>query len=76
MQTDTTTLTCLTNDNGFTCTTPAIFSGGDMFISLLLLIFLVITIISLTIESIFYVKIYKEYQIWSSDIEGKQNIKI
>lgn len=76
MQTDTITLTCLTNDLGQTCTTPAIFSGGEMFISLLLLIFLVITIIYLAVKSIFYIKIFKKYEKYSHDIEGKEFIKL
>ena len=76
MQTDLITITCLTNDTGQTCTTPAIFSGGEMFISLLLLVFLIISIIYLVIKSVFYVKIYKRYERYSGDIEGKEFIDL
>ena len=76
MQTDTITLTCLTNSDGFNCSTPSFFSGGDMFISLLLIIFLVISIIYLAIKAIFYVKIHKNYDIRHSDFLSKENINI
>lgn len=77
MQTDTITLTCLNNSDGFSCTTPSFFSGGDMFISLLLIIFLVISIIYLSIKAIFYVKIHKRYSMRQSEFNGaKEQIKI
>lgn len=72
MQTDTINLTCTNNTDGFNCTTPSIFSGGDMFISLLLLIFLIISIIYLSLKAIFYVKVFKRYERYSNDIEGKE----
>ena len=61
MQTDTITITCSNNSDssGFVCTTPSIFSGGDMFISLCLVILIVLAIIVLVVKSIFYVKYFK-----------------
>lgn len=75
MQTDTITTTCLNNSDGFTCTTPAYFSGGDMFISLLLLIGLVLGIIAILKKSIFSVNVHKEYT-GVNQIEGKEHYKI
>ena len=62
MQTDTITLTCNNVSGGFVCTTPAIFSGGEMFISLILLVFLIIYIIQLVVKAVFYVDYFKKQQ--------------
>jgi hypothetical protein len=62
MQTDTITLSCTNNSGGFTCTTPAIFSGGDMFISFLLLVFLIMYIIQLVVKAVFYINYFKKQQ--------------
>lgn len=75
MQTDTITLTCSNTSGGFTCTTPSFFSGGEMFISALLLIFLVIEIIKLVIKAVFYVDIHKHY-LGVNQLEGKENYKL
>jgi hypothetical protein len=75
MQTDTITLTCSNTSGGFTCTSPAVFSGGEMFISFLLLIFLVITIIKLVIKSVFYIQIHKKY-LGVNQLEGKEEYTI
>ena len=61
MQTDTITLTCLTNADGFNCTTPSIFSGGEMFIGLELLILIIFSIISMVAVAIFSIKVHKKY---------------
>jgi hypothetical protein len=77
MQTDNITITCLNNTDGsgFNCTTPAIFSGGDMFISLLLIIGLVLAIISMVQKGIFSVSVHKEYT-GVNEIEGKHHYKL
>lgn len=75
MQTDTITITCSNTSGGFTCTTPAIFSGGEMFISSLLLVFLVIYIIQLVVKAVFYIPIHKKY-LGVNQLEGKENYKI
>ena len=75
MQTDLITLSCTNIDGGFTCTTPAIFSGGEMFISFLLLIGLVLAIIALIRKGIFSVSVHKEYQ-GVNQWEGKETYKI
>lgn len=62
MQTDTITLSCTNNTNGFNCTTPSFFSGGEMFISLLLLVFLIIYIIQLVVRAVFYIDYFKKQQ--------------
>ena len=61
MQTDTITLTCLTNADGFNCTTPSFFSGGEMFIGLELLILIIFSIISMVAVAIFSIKVHKKY---------------
>jgi hypothetical protein len=61
MQTDTITLTCLNNADGFNCTTPSIFSGGEMFISLELLILIVFSMIAMIAEAIFVVSVHKKF---------------
>ena len=61
MQTDTITLTCLTNADGFNCTTPSFFSGGEMFIGLELLILIIFSIISMVAVAIFSVKVHKKF---------------
>ena len=75
MQTDTITLTCENVSGGQVCTTPAFFSGGDMFISFILLIFLVIEIIKLVIKGVFYIQIHKEYT-GVNILEGKEHYKL
>jgi len=61
MQTDIITLTCLNNADGFNCTTPSIFSGGEMFISLELLILILFSIIAMVAWAIFAVKVHKKF---------------
>ena len=61
MQTDTLTLTCSNTANGFTCTTPSFFSGGDMFISLCLVILIVLAIISMVAKAIFTISVHKQF---------------
>jgi len=61
MQTETITLTCLTNPDGFDCTTPSIFSGGEMFIALELLILIIFAIISMVAVAIFSLKVHKKF---------------
>jgi len=75
MQTETINITCLNNSEGFTCTTPSIFSGGEMFISLLLLIGLVFALIALLRKGIFSVSVHKEFTGVNS-MEGKEHYKI
>lgn len=75
MQTETITITCLNNENGFTCTTPSIFSGGEMFISLLLLIGLILAIIALLRKGIFSVSVHREFQ-GVNQWEGKEKYKL
>jgi hypothetical protein len=75
MQTDTITLICSNTSGGFTCTTPSIFSGGEMFISLLLLVFLIVYIIELVVKAVFYVDVHKKY-LGINQLEGKENYKI
>jgi uncharacterized membrane protein YhdT len=78
MQTENVSTTCTynTDGKGFYCITPAWFSGGDMFLSFLLLIILFVGIISLVIKSIFYIEIHKKYQKFTDDIAGKEDFKI
>jgi hypothetical protein len=71
MQTDTITLTCVNNNTGFVCSTNSIFSGGEMFISLLLIIGLIMAIISMVVIGIFSVKIHKKY-LGVNQMEGKE----
>ena len=71
MQTDTITLTCVNNDDGFICTTNSIFSGGEMFISLLLIVGLILGIISMVAIGIFSIKIHKKY-LGVNQLEGKE----
>jgi hypothetical protein len=61
MQTDTITLTCSNNSSGFNCTTPSIFSGGEMFISLCLVVLILLAIISMVSVAIFSIKVKKTY---------------
>ena len=75
MQTSTITITCLNDTGGFTCTTPSFFSGGEMFISLLLLIGLILGIIALLRRGIFSVSVHKKYQ-GVNQMEGKETYKI
>lgn len=75
MQTDLLTITCTNIDGGFTCTTPSFFSGGEMFISLLLLIGLVLAIIALLRKGIFSVSVHRKYQ-GVNQWEGKEEYKI
>lgn len=75
MQTDTITLTCTDVSGGFTCTTPAIFSGGEMFISLMLFIGLILAIISMLRAGVFSVSVNKKY-LGVNQIEGKEIYKI
>lgn len=75
MQTDTITTTCINTDTGFTCNTPAFFSGGDMFISLCLVILILISIISLVEKAIFSISVHKKY-LGVTEIEGKEIYKI
>ena len=75
MQTDTITISCTTTGANMTCTTPSFFSGGEMFISLLLLIFLVIEIIKLVTKAVFYVDIHKKY-LGVNQLEGKEVYKL
>lgn len=75
MQTETITISCLNIEGGFNCTTPSIFSGGDMFISFLLLVGLVLAIIALLRKSIFAVDVHRKYQ-GVNQWEGKEDYKI
>lgn len=77
MQTDTITLTCTNNIIGTdnVCTTPSIFSGGDMFISLELLILIIFAIIALVSKAIFAVSVHKKY-LGVNQQEGKEIYKI
>ena len=75
MQTDNIITTCLNNSDGFTCTTPSFFSGGDMFISFLLLLGLIFVIIGLLSKAVFAVKVHKEYT-GVNQMEGKEHYKI
>ena len=63
MQTDLITLTCSNNAIGTdnVCTTPSIFSGGEMFIGLELLILIIFSIISMVAVAIFSVKVHKKF---------------
>ena len=63
MQTDLITLTCSNNVIGTdnVCTTPSIFSGGEMFIGLELLILIIFSIISMVAVAIFSIKVHKKY---------------
>ena len=61
MQTDLITLTCSNTDAGFTCTTPSIFSGGDMFISLCLVVLIVLAIIAMVGQAIFAIAVHKKF---------------
>jgi hypothetical protein len=61
MQTDLITLTCLDATGGQTCTTPAIFSGGEMFIGLELLVLILFSIIVMISVAIFSIKVNKKY---------------
>ena len=75
MQTENITLTCLDTTEGFNCTTSSIFSGGEMFISLLLLIIIILGIIALLRKGIFSVSVIKDYQ-GVNQLEGKENYKL
>ena len=75
MQTELITISCENTETGFLCTTPSIFSGGDMFISLLLLVGLILGIIALVKQGIFSVSVHKEYQ-GVNQMEGKEKYKI
>lgn len=54
---------------------PSYYNGGDVFISLMLLIGLVLGIVALTNNRISKIKTYKEYT-GVNEIEGKQHYKI
>jgi hypothetical protein len=54
---------------------PSYYNGGDIFISLMLLIGLVLAIVALTNNRISKIKTYKEYT-GVNEIEGKQHYKI
>jgi hypothetical protein len=75
MQTETITLTCLNNLDGFNCTTDSIFSGGEMFISLELLVIIIFILIHFIIRGVLSVKTHKEYQ-GVNQPEGKEKYRI
>ena len=75
MQTDLITLTCENNTNGFVCTTPAIFSGGEMFISIMLMLIFLLGLMAMIKSHIFAVSIHKEYT-GNNTQEGKEHFKI
>ena len=77
MQTNLITITCSNNETGTenVCTTPAWISGGEMFISLELLILIVFAIISFVAKAIFVVAVHKKY-IGVNQKEGKEIYKI
>ena len=75
MQTDTITIECVNNSTGFTCTTPSFFSGGEMFIALLLLIGLIIAIIQIVIKNVSSVRVHREF-LGVNSPEGKEKYKI
>ena len=77
MQTDTITLTCADNSGGFTCTTPSFFSGGDMFISLCLVILILLGIIDLISRAIFSVSVHKKFiGRYKDGVEGAEVYKL
>ena len=91
MPTETLTITCTNNptntDN--TCTIPfssiysgnvasfntPFFSSGEMFISLLLLIGLILAIITMVRKGIFSIKVHKKY-LGVNQMEGKEIYKM
>ena len=77
MQTDTITISCVNNGDGsgFVCTTPSVFSGGEMFISLLLIIGLIFAIIAMVSKGVFSIDIHKHYT-GVNQLEGKEHYKI
>jgi hypothetical protein len=77
MQTDLITITCTNNVTGTdnVCTTPSFFSGGEMFISLLLLIGLILAIIVIIKNGIFSVDVHRKF-LGNNSQEGKENYKI
>lgn len=64
-----------TSIGNFTLDNGATFTSGDLFISLLLFIGLIIAIIVLAIKSIFGVSVHKKY-LGVNQIEGKEIYKI
>lgn len=76
MQTENILTTCIHETAGiYNCTTPAYFTGGEMFISFLLLIGLVLAIIALLRKGIFSVSVHKKY-LGVNQMEGKENYEI
>lgn len=76
MQTENILTTCIHETDGiYNCTTPAYFTGGEMFISFLLLIGLVLATIALLRKGIFSVSVHREYQ-GVNQWEGKEKYKI
>ena len=75
MQTDNIVTTCVLSDTTYTCTTPAYFTGGEMFISFLLLIGLVLAIIAILRKGIFSIQVHREY-LGVNQWEGKEKFKI
>jgi len=77
MQTDTITLTCTNNSNGFNCTTPSFFSGGEMFISFCLVILIILAMISLISKAIFSVSVHKKFiGRYKDGVEGAEVYKL
>ena len=74
MQTDTITTNCVLTGSDYVCTTQSFFGGGEMFISLCLVIIIILGIISLIRIGIFSVDIHKTEEIRNS--EGKKTYKI
>jgi len=75
MQTDLITLTCLNNSTGFVCTTPAIFSGGEMFISIMLMLIFLLGLMAFIKSHIFSVSIHKHLE-RNTNQDYKEHFKI
>ena len=75
MQTDLITLTCENNTGGFICTTNSTFSGGEMFISLMLILIFILGLMAMIKSHIFAVSVHKEYT-GNNTQEGKEHFKL
>ena len=75
MQTNLITTTCTIESGTYTCTTPAYFSQGEMFISFILLIGLILALLAFLKNAIFSVPVHREY-LGVNQQEGKEIYKI
>lgn len=75
MQTDTITINCVLTGSDYVCTTNSWFSGGEMFISLCLVIGIVLAIIAMAKSGMFSVWVHRKFQ-GVNQLEGKEDFKI